>query len=101
VPRLATTLKQGETKEVKVSIDRGKEFQENVKLSFEPSGKGIKVEPASPEIKAGEKEETAIKVTADKDAPLGDHTIKVTGTPEKGEKTSVDLKVTVEKGGEK
>ena len=97
-PVTSTTLKQGETKTATLKLNRESEFHEDVKLSFE-TPKGLKVEPNPVEVKASEKaNDVEVRVTADKDAALGDHTIKVTGTPEKGKPTSVDFKITVKEG---
>jgi uncharacterized membrane protein len=97
-PLTSTNLKQGEKKEVTITIDRGDAFKDNVQLKFE-TPKGLKVSPDNAAIKAGDKE-VKVHVEADKDAPLGDHAITVNGTPDKGAATSVPLKITVDKGGE-
>ncbi|HEY1375615.1 MAG TPA: hypothetical protein VGF55_02415 [Gemmataceae bacterium] len=96
-PTLATHLKQGETQTVKVSLHRGSKFHEDVTLKFD-APKGLKVDPMEHVVKASDKpDDIAVQVSADKDAPLGDHMVKVTGTPAKGAATSVDVKVTVAK----
>jgi hypothetical protein len=94
-PTMSTGLKQGDTKEVKVTISRGKEFKDEVALKFEPAT-GLSVDPGSYTMKGDEKDVT-IKVSAAKDAPLGDQTVRVIGTPTAGSSTSVDVKVKVEK----
>ena len=49
-------------------------------------------------IKSSDPEDFTLTVSVDKDAPLGDQVIKVTGTPEGGgAATTVDVKVNVEK----
>src|SRR5437868_9581142 len=63
-PATTTTLKQGETKEVKLTVDRGKEYKDDVTLKFE-APKGLKVDPAEHMVKASDPEEVAVKVTAD------------------------------------
>jgi hypothetical protein len=96
-PTLATHLAQSETKTVKLSLHRGSRFHEDVTLKLD-APKGLKVDPAETVVKASDKaDDIPIRVSADKDAPLGDHTIHVTGTPAKGSPTSVDIKVTVSK----
>jgi uncharacterized membrane protein len=91
------TLKQGEQKEARIAIDRGKNFKEDVTLTFD-APKGIEVKPRSITIKAGDKE-TAVQVHADKDAPLGNkNPVTVKATPTKGEPTSVNMDVKVEAG---
>ena len=83
------------SKDVKVVRTGGKD-KEDVKLTFE-APKGIKVEPNPLTVKASDKEEASVKVTVDKEAALGEHEIKVTGTPAKGKETSVSFKVEVVK----
>src|SRR5262245_29070811 len=94
-PALSTTLKQGETEEVKLTVKRGRDFKDDVTLKIE-APKGLKVDPSSVMVKSSDKEEVAVKVTAEKDATVGDHTVKVTGTPGSGSATSVEFKVKVE-----
>jgi uncharacterized membrane protein len=95
-PLLATSLKQGDTKEVKLTLDRGKDFHEDVALKFDAPA-GLTVDPASQTVAASDAKEVVIKVTAAKDASVGDLVIKVTGTPKTGNATSVDVKIKVEK----
>ena len=95
-PTLATTLKQGETKEVKVTVSRGKDFHDPVELTFEPAT-GLTVDPKTATVKADEKDVT-VRVTATKDAPVGDETVRVIAKPPTGSSTSVDIKIKVEKG---
>ena len=95
-PETHTTLKQGDTKEVKLTLDRGKDFHEDVVLKFDaPSG--ITVDPATHTVKSGDDKNVTVKVTAAKDAPVGDHDVKVTGTPTTGNATTVTFTVKVEK----
>ena len=79
VPRLSTSLKQGETKEVSIGIKRGKNFQEDVTLKFADGPQGVTLDPASPVIKHGDTE-AKVTLKAAADASLGDFTVKVTGT---------------------
>jgi uncharacterized membrane protein len=96
-PPTGVTLKQGEEKEVRIKVDRGKEFKQDVTLKFE-NPKGIHMKPESITVKAGETE-AAVKVHADKDAPLGDkNVVGVVATPEKGESTKANMDVKVEVG---
>jgi hypothetical protein len=95
------TLKQGEKKEIKVSVNRGPDFKEGVRLQVKNAPKGLTVMPAKPEIPAGD-DQVTVTVEAAKDAPLGAHMVDLVGTPEngKGPEQTLQLKVTVEKGGE-
>ena len=96
VPNLSTRLTQGEVQQVSIAIKRGKNFGEDVVLSFGELPKGVTVEPGQPMLKAGE-EEAKFKIKAADDAALGDHMIKVTGTPTKGKDASNEFKITVNK----
>jgi len=96
VPTFSTKLKQGESKEVKVGIDRGKNFGQDVTLKLEGLPTGVSVEPAEPAIKHGDKDVKLTFKAAD-DAALGDFTITVTGHPEKGPDATNKVKLTVQK----
>ena len=95
-PYLSTSLKQGETKAVSISIKRGKNFDEDVTLQFADMPKGVTLDPASPVIKHGDTE-AKLMVKAEDDAALGDFTVKVTGHPTKGTDSSNEFKITVAK----
>jgi uncharacterized membrane protein len=100
-PTFATHLKQGESKEIKIGIDRGKNFDEDVTLKFAGSPdmpKGLTFEPASPTIKHGDKE-AAVTVKAKDDAAVGDFKIEVKGHPTKGPDAANTLEIKVEKKG--
>jgi hypothetical protein len=94
------TLKQGEKKEVTIGISRGSTFKENVKLEVKNPPKGLTVTPEKPSIAAGDSQ-AKVMIEAAKDAPLGTHTVEITGVPDNGASATVDLTVKVEKGGEK
>jgi hypothetical protein len=93
------TLKQGEKKEVTVKISRGSNFKEDVKLQVKNPPKGLTVTPEKPAIGAGDTE-GRLTLEAAKDAPLGVQMIDVEGVPTKGNPTTLQLKVNVEKGGD-
>jgi len=95
-PATSTTIKQGDRQTVKLTIDRGKNFKEDVMLTASaPTGLTVDLDPKS--VKASDSEAVSATVTAAKDAPVGDHTIKVTAKPTKGNATDVEFKVNVEK----
>jgi hypothetical protein len=96
-PNLETNIKQGEIKSITIGIDRGKNFDQDVKVEFGEMPKGLKFTPANPTLKAGDKD-VKISVEAAKDAALGNHTVNVTGTPAKeGAKANTTLKFEVKK----
>src|SRR5262249_4547441 len=79
-------LKQGEDKEIRIAVDRGKDMKEDVTLTFD-TPKGLHVKPDKITIRAADKE-AAVKVHADKDAALDKNTITAKATPAKGQATS-------------
>lgn len=96
VPVLATAVKQGETKATAISIKRGTNFDEDVKLTFSSLPRGVTFDPASPVIKRGDTE-GRVTVTAADDASLGDFTVRVTGHPTQGADASNEFDITVAK----
>ena len=94
VPALSTTVKQGETQIVRVAVERGSGFTQAVKLAVK-TPTGLQVDPVSITVQPGDKGDVQLKITAAMDAPLGDQKIMVSGTPDKGEPTETEFKVTV------
>jgi hypothetical protein len=91
------SVKQGESKTVTVSINRGKNFNQDVKLDVSPAPSGVTIKFDNTTIHASA-EEVHMTVAASKDAALGEHTIKITATPEQsGAATAADVKVEVNK----
>jgi uncharacterized membrane protein len=93
-PVFATTIKQGETESVKISLNRGEYFKRDVTLEIKASN-GISVEPTHAVVKASEKPDVNLRVTAPKDAPLGEYKIFIKGTPATGEATATEITVKV------
>src|SRR5688572_20401233 len=56
VPNAETDIKQGQSQTVRIGINRGKEFDQEVKLDFAGAPKGIKVTPATTVAKPDMKE---------------------------------------------
>ena len=96
-PVTGETIKQGEQDTIDLSINRGSDFKKDVKLAADAPAK-IKAELNKTMVKASEDTKFTMTVTVDKDAPIGDHIVKVTGTPEGGgAATHLDVKVKVDK----
>ena len=96
-PTLSTPIKQGDRHTVKLELARGSEFKKNVAFQItEP--KGLKVSIDHKTVSPSDPSEVSLTIEAEKGAPLGEQTIKVTGTPDSGSPTSVDVKVKVEEG---
>jgi hypothetical protein len=88
------TLQQGAVQTVNLSLDRGDLFKQDVKLSVKATP-GISVDPSSTTIKASAGPDALIKLTAAKDAALGEYRVSVTGTPSNGESTMTEFRVKV------
>jgi len=95
-PLLTPSIKQGERKIVELSLDRGSDFKQTIKVEVD-APKGLKVELPVKSFAPSEKGEFNINVEAEKDAPLGEMVIKVKGTPESGTPTTLNVKVNIEK----
>lgn len=94
VPTFSTEVKQGETKNVTISLERGQYFKQDVKLQINAS-KGIGVEPTKVLVKASDNPDVQLMISAAKDASLGGYQISLNGTPETGDSTSTEFKVMV------
>ena len=94
VPTFDTSVKQGQLQTVTVSLLRDSLFKQDVKLHIK-AAKGISVEPTSVTVKASDRPDVQLQITAPKDAALGEYPVVVKGTPETGEPTSVGFTVKV------
>ena len=95
-PTLATTIKQDNKESIKLTLKRGSDFKKSVKLTTTGMDK-IKVDFSKDPVAPSDPSDVMMNVTVAKDAPLGEQVIHVTGTPEGGTATSVDVKIKVEK----
>jgi uncharacterized membrane protein len=93
-PLMSTSIKQGESDTVRLKIDRGKDFKETVKLKTE-APTGIQATVSESAVKANEKGDVNLRLAVAKDVKPGEHVIRVTGTPETGKGTTLDVKVKV------
>ena len=94
VPTFDVKAKQGEIQDVTVSLKRGENFKRDVTLEFKPT-KGISVKPGEAVVKANEKPDVHLKISAPKDAAIGVYRVYVKGTPQVGQSTTMDFKVNV------
>jgi len=94
VPVAAPGVLQGEVQTVRVVLERGTAFKQRVKLEVK-APEGLQVEPKETVVLSGDKGDLQLKITAAKDAPIGEHKILVKGTPDKGEPAETEFKVTV------
>jgi uncharacterized membrane protein len=94
VPVMSSSLQQGEQAAATVGINRAKNFDDDVTLSFAALPTGVTVEPIAPEIPRGRTEAT-VTFKAEDEAPLGDYVVKITGHPTEGSDAQIDFKLTV------
>jgi len=94
VPYFDTKVKQGEVKSVTISLKRGEYFKQDVKLQIKEP-KGISIDPTSVLVKASDKPDVQLRISAFKDSALGTYQVFVTGTPTIGEPASTEFNVRV------
>lgn len=88
------SIKQGTSESFDGSLDRSSDFKHDVKLKVEAPEK-IEAKLNKDTIKASDGDtKFTITVTPAKDAPIGDHEIKVTGTSD-GNPTAGSFKIKV------
>jgi uncharacterized membrane protein len=95
-PLLATTIKQGETKTIPLNLKQsGGKYAGNVKLNVENPQKGITADLTNSTIKAADSGEVGLKISVNKNASLGEHTLRIVGTPDTGTVAPADVKLNV------
>lgn len=94
VRRFTLDIKQGDVKTVKVSLTRGDYFKQDVRLQFLVS-EGLTVDPDNVLVKASDRPDVEVKLTAATDAALGKYRLAIKGSPETGESTSAELTINV------
>src|SRR5262245_34003191 len=96
LPSMSTHVKQGDSKPASISVSRGKNFAQYLRLSFETLPAGVTFEPATTTIKPGDSSVT-VSVKASDTAQPGDYAVRVIGHPTSGPDSTGDMKVTVSK----
>ena len=96
VPTFYVKVKQGETQSVTIKLERGESFKQDVKLQIKLSkGEGITISPAKVLVKASDKPDVQLTITATNDTALGEYHVFVIGIPKTGESTSTEFNVKV------
>ena len=80
---IPNAIKQGDTESVKVTLDRGKNFHQTVKLEAKGPDK-VHATLDRTTVKDGESPDVNVKIHPADDAPAGDYKVTVTGTPDTG-----------------
>jgi len=95
VPFEAVSLTQGGEADVKIGINRGQDFAEEVALKLSDLPMGVTLDTKDPKITQGSTAVTLL-LKADADAALGDFTVKVTGhTASSSADSSEEIKLKV------
>ena len=94
VPATAPDVNQGEVVTVRLTLERNAAFKQSVQLEVR-APEGIRVEPTDATVQPGDKGDVQLKITAAKDAALGEQKIFVKGTPDTGEPTQTEFRITV------
>jgi hypothetical protein len=95
VPNITTTVEQGGRDKATISIDRGDQFKETVKLQFKPPA-GVTVTPADASFNP-DAESVEVTIEAAADAAPGDTNIEVTAMPQTGKALTKTMPITVTK----
>lgn len=93
-PQQAASLKQGESQNINLTLERGKEFNQSVKLEAN-APTGVDADLSTKTLKPGDPAEVNLQVKAGKNAPTGEQTVRVIATPDTGNAASVDVKIKV------
>jgi hypothetical protein len=89
-----TTIKNGETKDIELTVKAKKDFKGKVTLKAEhPDKVKTELKPSSVDLSPGSEAKVQLMVT-NSEAPAADsNIIKVVGTPDHGNATTVEVKV--------
>ena len=94
VPTFTTTIKQGELQTVTVSVNRDDYFKQDVRMEIKTPA-GLSIDPTSVQVRAGDKPDIQLRISANKDAAIGDYRVDVKGTTESGDQSVGYFNVTI------
>jgi uncharacterized membrane protein len=97
-PNLSTSVVQGSDATAELVLNPGQKFTQVVKLKAEPQDnalKFVKFSDDSVNLDGKNKKTVTLSVGATKEAGTGNHVVRVTATPEKGDAVSIDVKFDV------
>lgn len=89
----STTIKQGESAAIIVTLNRGAYFKQDVQLRLKADS--VVIMPANVLVKAGDLPEAKFQVAVDKDAAIGEYRVTVTGVPVVGRTATTTFTVSV------
>lgn len=88
-----STVKQGESVSIVILLNRGSFFKKDVRLVIHADG--LVVTPAEVLVKASEKPEAQLQITATRETALGEYRVYINATPAAGKTTSTECTVAV------
>jgi hypothetical protein len=88
-------IKQGESKNLDFSLDRGSDLKDDVQLTVEKPEKLMVEAPKT--VPAAGDGKFVVKVSAADDTPVAEHTVKITAKTGKGNPAVAEFKVKVDK----
>lgn len=91
-----TTIKQGETKEITVSVNR-KNFDEDIDLTFDDLPSGVTIKEGDKKVAKANSKATFNLVAADDATPKDGHVVKVSGKSGDMKVGPLEFKVNVKK----
>jgi hypothetical protein len=94
-PLRAFSLRQGRDTTFAVELRTSDAFEGEVRLTYPDLPRGLKIEPNPFVFKEGGNPLAELKITADKDAPVGEHRFIIKATPDDGEPIELTVKVLV------
>ena len=97
-PTTATSVVQGSEATAELVLNPGKKFTQPVKLKAEPQDNALKFVKFSDDnvtLDGKNKKTVTLNVSANSDAGTGNHVVRVTATPEKGDAVTIDVKFDV------
>ena len=86
-------IRQGETETIKLTLNRGAYFKQDVQLEIKANG--IQVTPKNILVKSSDSSDVKIQITVGKDTALGEYTASVKGSPVNGRSASTTFMVKV------
>jgi uncharacterized membrane protein len=91
------TLKQGETKAITVSVTRGVNFDQDLKLEVMNGPQGVTFKFDDSTLRASAKE-AHLTIEASNEAALGEHKVAIKATPAReGAATNTEIKIEIKK----
>lgn len=91
---MPTSIDAGEERTVSLTVDRGKDFNQNIKLAAE-APTGIASDLQTKEVRPGDSGDVPVRIIVARNTPAGTHNIHITATPDNGKATTLDIPVNV------